>query len=93
VEAFLLHAALAANLLNWWGRRELAPDDGRAPLGLRQLIGRVIGMPARVLATAEGHLTLLLPPRHPSARHLARASPAWQLALPLAPLVPCAAHF
>jgi hypothetical protein len=93
LEAFLLHAALASNLLNWWARRELGAGDGRPPLGLRQLIGRVIGIPARVLLTAEGQLTLLLPPRHPYARRLARAASAWQLALPFAHLSPCDAHF
>ena len=93
VEAFLLHAALASNLLNWWARRELLAEAGRGPLGLRQLIGRVVGMPGRVLCTVEGELAVLLPPRHPYARRLARDALASQLALPLALLSPCDAHF
>jgi hypothetical protein len=76
LEAFLLHAALASNLLNWWARRQVTPAAGQPPLGLRQLIGRVSAIPARVLRTAEGPLTLLLPPSHPSARRLARDVPA-----------------
>lgn len=93
VEAFLLHAALASNLLNWWARREVPPTEGQAPLGLRQLIGRVITIPARVLRTAEGQLALLVPPGHPFARRLVRAAPAYQLTLPFAYLSPCDAHF
>ena len=93
VEAFLLHAALAANLLNWWARRELGPGDGRAPLGLRQLVGRVIAIPARVMRTAEGHLALFLPPRPPYAHRLVRHAPASQRALPFAHLSPSDAHF
>ena len=82
LEAFLLHAALASNLLNWWARREVLPGSGRPPLGLRQLVGRVIALPARVLRTAEGALTLLLPPAHPYASCLVPAAPGWQLPLP-----------
>src|SRR6266542_2429091 len=82
LEAFLLHAALASNLLNWWARRELLPGSGLPHLGLRQLIGRVITLPARVLRTADGHLALLLPPTHPYARRLVPTGPAWQLPLP-----------
>ena len=71
LEAFLLHAALASNLLNWWERRVLLPDAGLPHLGLRQLIDRVIALPPRILQAADGRLTLLLPPTHPYARHLA----------------------
>jgi hypothetical protein len=88
LEAFLLHAALAATLLNWWLRRALLPASGRPLLGLRQLVGRVIALPARVLRSAEGHLTLLLPPTHPYAPYLTRAAPGWQLALPFNQLLP-----
>jgi hypothetical protein len=93
LEAFLLHAALASNLLNWWERRELLPGSGLPHLGLRQLIGRVISLPARVLQTAEGRLTLLVPPTHPYARRLAPAGPGWQLPLPFSYRNPCDAHF
>lgn len=93
LEAFLLHAALASNLLNWWGRRTLLPDSGLPPLGLRQLIGRVITLPARILQTAGGGLALLLPPSHPYARRLVSAGPGWQLPLPFTDLNPCDAHF
>jgi len=55
LEAFLLHAALAANLLNWWLRRALLPASGRPLLGLRQLVGRVIGLPARLLRGGPPH--------------------------------------
>jgi len=92
LSAFLLYAALAANLLNWWLRRQLHPI-GQPPVGLRQLIGRVIRLPARLLRTTEGQLLLLLPPTHPYARWLARAAPGWQLTLPFAELAPCDAHF
>jgi Transposase DDE domain group 1 len=84
LEAFLLLAALTSNLLNWWERRELLPDSGLPHLGLRQLLGRVVALPARVLRADDGRLVLLLPARHPYARRLARAGPAWQLPLPLA---------
>ena len=93
LEAFLLHAALVSNLLNWWERRELLPGSGLPHLGLRQLIGRVITLPARVLRTAEGQLALLLPPTHPYARRLAPAGPAWQLPLPFRDWTLCDAHF
>src|SRR5215211_2057519 len=93
LEAFLLHAALVSNLLNWWERRELLPGSGLPHLGLRQLIGRVITLPARVLRTAEGQLALLLPPAHPYARRLVPAGPAWQLPLPFTEPHPCDAHF
>jgi hypothetical protein len=56
LEAFLLHAALASNLLNRWERHDVLPGSGLPHLGLLQLIGRVISLPARVLRTAEGHL-------------------------------------
>jgi hypothetical protein len=92
VEAFLLHAALASTLRNWWARRAVPPANDRAPLGLRQLIGRVIARPARDLRTTEGPLTLRLPPRHPDAPRLARDPLAYQLALPFAHLSPCDAH-
>jgi len=93
LEAFLLHAALVSNLLNWWARRELLPGSGLPHLGLRQLIGRVITLPARVLRTADGHLALLLPPTHPYARRLVPTGPAWQLPLPFTEHQPCDAHF
>jgi len=93
LEAFLLHAALASNLLNWWERRVLLPDAGLPHLGLRQLIDRVIALPARILQAADGRLTLLLPPAHPYARHLAPPGPTWQLPLPFLDLVPSDAHF
>jgi hypothetical protein len=93
LEAFLLHAALVSNLLNWWERRELLPGSGLPQLGLRQLIGRVISLPARVLRAADGHLALLLPPTHPYARRLVPTALGWQLALPLAYQDPCDAHF
>ena len=83
LEAFLLLAALTSNLLNWWERRELLPHSGLPHLGLRQLLGRVVALPARVLRADDGRLVLLLPPRHPYARRLARAGPAWQIPLPL----------
>ncbi len=91
LSAFLLYAALASNLLNWWLRRQLQPT-GQPLVGLRQLIGRIISLPARLLRTAEGQLLLLLPPAHPYAHWLARAAPGWQLPLPLAELAPCDAH-
>ena len=62
-------------------------------MGLRQLIGRVIRLPARLLRTTEGQLLLLLPSTHPYARWVARAAPGWQLTLPFAELAPCDAHF
>jgi hypothetical protein len=93
LEAFLLHAALASNLLNWWERRVLLPDTDLPHLGLRQLIDRVISLPARILQAPDGHLTLLLPPAHPYARHLAPPGPTWQLPLPFLDLIPCDAHF
>jgi hypothetical protein len=93
LEAFLLHAALASNLLNWWERRVLLPDSGLPHLGLRQLIERVITLPARILQAVDGRLTLLLPPTHPYARHLAPPGPTWQLPLPFLDLVLCDAHF
>jgi hypothetical protein len=79
LEAFLLLAALTSNLLNRWARRQLLPGSGLPPLGLRQLVGRVVALPARVLRTATG-LLLLLPPAHPYARRLAPDQPGWQLA-------------
>jgi hypothetical protein len=91
LSAFLLYVALASNLLNWWLRRRLQPSqaDHLPPtLGLRQLIGRVITLPARVVQAADGALLLLVPPGHPYAAWLARAAPAYQLPLPL----PCDAH-
>jgi hypothetical protein len=93
LEAFLLHAALASNLLNWWERRELLPGSGLPHLGLRQLIGRVISVPARVLQTADGTLALLLPPAHPYARRLVPTGPAWQPPLPFIEPPPPDAHF
>jgi len=93
LEAFLLFAALASNLLNWWERRVVLPGAGLPHLGLRQLIDRVIALPARLLRAADGHLTLLLPPTHPYARHLAPPGPTWQLPLPSLDLIPSDAHF
>ena len=84
---------MASNLLNWWERRVLLPDSGLPHLGLRQLIARVITLPARILQAVDGRLTLLLPPTHPYARHLAPPGPTWQLPLPFLDLVPCDAHF
>jgi hypothetical protein len=83
LEAFLLQAALASNLLNWWARRELHPRGAPPRLGLRQLIGRVSTLPARVTRSADGHLVVLLSPAHPYARHLVPASACRQLPLPL----------
>lgn len=93
LDAFLLLAALASNLLNWWERRVLLPDSGLPLLGLRQLIARVISLPARVLRADDGRLTLLLPPAHPYARHLAPPGPTWQFPLPFLDILPCDAHF
>jgi hypothetical protein len=92
LSAFLLYAALASNLLNWWLRRQLRPL-GQPLLGLRQLIGRVIALPARLVRTVDGQLLVLLPPSHPYAPWLARAAPGWQLPLPFPHLSPCDAHF
>ncbi|HZQ99149.1 MAG TPA: hypothetical protein VFC93_10070 [Chloroflexota bacterium] len=78
LEAFLLLAALASNLLNWWERRHLLPGSGLPHLGLRQLVARVVALPARVLRAGD-HLLLLLPPQHPFARRLAPDAPGWQL--------------
>jgi hypothetical protein len=93
LEAFLLHAALGSNLLNWWEQRDLLPDSGLPHLGLRQLIGRVITMPARLVQTATGRLVVLLPPTHAYARRLVPTAPGWQLPLPFDYLVLCDAHF
>lgn len=46
LSAFLLFAALVSNLHNWWQRQALLPPCGRPLLGLRQLIGRVVTLPA-----------------------------------------------
>jgi hypothetical protein len=83
LEAFLLLAALTSNLLNWWARRQLLPGSGLPPLGLRQLLARVVALPARVLRAPDGRLLLLLPPQHPYARRLVRDGPGWQPPLPL----------
>jgi len=83
LEAFLLLAALTANLLNWWTRRQLLPGSGLPHLGLRQLVARVVALPARVLRAPDGRLLLLLPPDHPYARRLVRDGPGWQPPLPL----------
>jgi hypothetical protein len=92
LSAFLVYAALASNLRNWWLRRQLRPL-GQPRIGVRQLIGRVISLPARLLRTAEGQLLLLLPPAHPYAAWLTRAAPGWQLPLPFPQLSACDAHF
>jgi hypothetical protein len=84
LEAFLLLAALTSNLLNWWTRRALLPGAGLPHLGLRQLVARVVAVPARVLRAPDGRLLLLLPPTHPYARRLVRDGPGWQPPLPLA---------
>ena len=96
IEAFLLHAALTSNLLNWWERRALLPDSGLPHLGLRQLTRRVMGIPARVMRTSDRRLRMVLPSAHPYARRLVPAA-GWQLPLPL-PLhhrdsMLCDAHF
>ena len=91
--AFLLHAALVSHRLNWWERRHLLPTSGLPHLGLRQLIGRVIRLPARVLRSADGRLALLLPPAHPYARRLDPTGPGWQLPLPFGDFTLCDAHF
>jgi hypothetical protein len=83
LEAFLLWAALTSNLLNWWARRALLPVSGLPHLGLRQLVARVVAVPARVLRAPDGRLLLLLPPTHPYARRLVRDGPGWQPPLPL----------
>jgi hypothetical protein len=95
IEAFLLHAALASNLLNWWERRALLPASGLPHLGLRQLIARVVTLPARVLRTADRRWLLLVPPAHPYARRLIPAASGWQLPLPFQhrELACCDAHF
>ena len=93
IEACLLHAALASNLLNWWERRELLPDSDLPLLGLRQVIGRVVTLPARVVATRAGQLRLFLPTHHPYARRLVPPAASWQLPLPLFPFTLCDAHF
>jgi hypothetical protein len=80
--AFLLLAALASNFLNWWARRQVWAGCAQPPLGLRQLIARVITVPARVLHTPHDQFLFLLPPAHPSARHLIPPSPGYQLPLP-----------
>jgi hypothetical protein len=94
LEAFLLYAALTSNLLNWWERRALLPASGLPHLGLRQLIGRVITVPARVVRRADARLVLLLSAAHPYARRLVPDLRAWQLPLPLAyhDLTCCDAH-
>src|SRR5215207_1111154 len=81
LEAFPLYAALTSNLLNWWERRALLPDSGLPHLGLRQLIGRVITLPARVLRRGDQRLVLLLAAAHPYARRLVPDCSGWQLPL------------
>ena len=91
LSAFLVYAALASNLLNWWLRRQLRPL-GQPLIGLRQLIGRVIALPAQLVRTVEGQLVLLLPPT-PPVRPLAgsrRARLATPAALPSTQPVRCA---
>ena len=48
----------------------MLPDSGLPHLGVRQLIGRVLTVPARVLRAADQHLVLLLSAAHPYARRL-----------------------
>jgi hypothetical protein len=72
LEVLLLYAALASNLLNWWERRAVLPDSGLPHLGLRQLIGRVIAVPARILGIGDQRLVLVLSPAHPYTRRLVR---------------------
>jgi hypothetical protein len=95
LEAFLLYAALTSNLLNWWERRALLPESGLPHLGLRQLIGRVITLPARVLRQGDQRLVLLVSAAHPYARRLVPDRRGWQLPLPLLhhDLTFCDAHF
>jgi hypothetical protein len=95
LEAFLLYAALTSNLLNWWERRALLPAAGVPHLGLRQLIDRVLSVPARVLRSADQRLVLLLAATHPYARRLVPDCRGWQLALPFhaADPTPCDAHY
>ena len=93
LEAFLLYAALTSNLLNWWERRALLPDATLPHLGLRQLIGRVIAVPARLLRTTDQRLVLLLSAAHPYARRLVPDMAGWQLPLLPPPLQPSDAHF
>lgn len=95
LEAFLWYAALTSNLLNWWERRALLPESGVPHLGLRQLISRVISVPARVLRRGDHQLVLLLSAAHPYARRLVPGLDGWQLPLPLThrPLLLCDAHF
>jgi hypothetical protein len=70
LEAILLHAMLASNLLNRWVWQETLPGRGLPPLRPRQVVGRVIAVPARVLRAVDGGL-LLVPPARPYARALA----------------------
>ncbi len=95
LEAFLLYAALTSNLLNWWERRALLPAAGMPHLGLRQLIDRVLSVPARVLRSADQRLVLLLAATHPYARRLVPDGRGWQLAFPFhaADPTPWDAHF
>jgi hypothetical protein len=93
LEAFLLYAALTSNLRNWWERRVLLPDAGLPLLGLRQLIGRVLSVPARVLRSADQRLILLLAATHPYARRLVPDCRGWQLPLLSNPLQLSDAHF
>jgi hypothetical protein len=93
IEAFLLHAALASNLLNWWERRELLPDRALPHLGLRPVISRIVTLPARVVATPAGQLLVLVPGPHPYGRRLVPPTAAWQLPLPEFHLLLCDAHF
>ena len=82
LEAFLLYAALTSNLLNWWERRQVLLATDLPHLGLRQLIGRVIALPARVLQRADRRLVLLVSPAQPYARRLVPSTAGWQLPLP-----------
>jgi Transposase DDE domain group 1 len=95
LEAFLLYAALTSNRLNWWERRALLPETGLPHRGLRQLIGRVMTLPARVLRHGARGLVVLVSAAHPYARRLVPACRAWQLPLPLThpALILCDAHF
>jgi hypothetical protein len=97
LEAFLLYTALTSNLLNWWERRALLPESGLPHLGLRQLIGRVITLPARLLRRGDDGLVVLVSAAHPYARRLVPDCRGWQLPLPLTlthrHLTRCDAHF
>jgi transposase-like protein len=73
-------------------RAEAFAGRPRRP-GLRQVVGRVIALPARVVRPVGGGLTLLVPPAHPYAHCFVPPPPSRQLPLPLLDTAPCDAHF